>query len=147
MARSAPLSRSSCSTSTYRGTSPIRKRLPLGSYGRAMPRALRWSLGGRRFLVSEGPLYVQKQLSHKLTYHVRGTNPLTFERSSCSTSPYERGTSTYGNGLLASSEETSVLADHDCGVCGHRAARKAAEYELLEKGRLRVAEPAVSERL
>ena len=27
----------------YRGTSPIRKRLPLGPYSRGMPRALRWS--------------------------------------------------------------------------------------------------------
>ena len=27
----------------YRGTSPIRKRLPLGPYNRAMPRALLWS--------------------------------------------------------------------------------------------------------
>ena len=41
----------------YRGTSPIRKRPPLGPYSRAMPRGLWWSLGGGRFLMSEVPLY------------------------------------------------------------------------------------------
>jgi hypothetical protein len=35
---------------TYRGTSLIRKRTPLGTYSRAMPRALWW------FLMSEVPL-------------------------------------------------------------------------------------------
>jgi len=30
-------------TPSHRGTSPIRKRLPLGPYSRAMPRPLRWS--------------------------------------------------------------------------------------------------------
>ena len=32
--------------SPYRGTSLIRKRLPLGPYSRPTPRALRWSSGG-----------------------------------------------------------------------------------------------------
>ena len=43
-------------TLEYRGTSPIRKRLPLGPYSRHMPRALWWSYGGGRFLMSEVPL-------------------------------------------------------------------------------------------
>ena len=41
----------------YRGTSLIRKRLALGPYSSPMPRALWWSEGGRRFLMSEVPLY------------------------------------------------------------------------------------------
>ena len=42
----------------YRGTSLIRKRLPLGTYSRPMPRALRKSRGGGgSFLMSEAPLY------------------------------------------------------------------------------------------
>ena len=38
---------------SYRGTSPMRKRLPLGPYSRAMSRALRWSKGVGRFLMGE----------------------------------------------------------------------------------------------
>jgi hypothetical protein len=45
----------------YRGTSLIRKRIPLGPYRRPMPRVLGGSLGGGRFLMSEVPLY----LAHK----------------------------------------------------------------------------------
>jgi len=41
----------------YRGTSLIRKRLLLGPYSKTMPRVLRWSGGGRRFLMSEVPLH------------------------------------------------------------------------------------------
>ena len=37
----------------YRGTSLIRKRLPLGPYCRTMPRALWWSWGGRLFLIAQ----------------------------------------------------------------------------------------------
>jgi len=40
----------------YRGTSLIRKRLPLGPYSGRMPRGLGWSYGGGRFLMSEVPL-------------------------------------------------------------------------------------------
>ena len=40
----------------YRGTSLIRNRRPLGPYSRTMPRALRGSKGGGRFLMSEVPL-------------------------------------------------------------------------------------------
>ena len=42
---------------SYRGTSLIRKRLPLGPYSRPIPRALWWSMGGGLFLMSEVPLY------------------------------------------------------------------------------------------
>ena len=41
----------------YRGTSPVRKRLPSGPSSRDMPRALRWSYGGGLFVISEVPLY------------------------------------------------------------------------------------------
>ena len=41
----------------YRGTSPMRKRPPLGPYSRAVPRILGGSEGGWRFLMSEVPLY------------------------------------------------------------------------------------------
>ena len=41
----------------YRGTSPIRKRTPLGPYRRPMPRILGGSEGGGRFLMGEVPLY------------------------------------------------------------------------------------------
>ena len=40
----------------YGGTSLIRNRAPLGPYSRTMPRALQWSWGGARFLMSEVPL-------------------------------------------------------------------------------------------
>ena len=39
--------------SMYRGTSLIRNSAPLGPYRRPMPRALGWSKGGGRFLMSE----------------------------------------------------------------------------------------------
>jgi len=42
--------------STYRGTSLIKNSHPLGPYSRPMPRALWWSQGGMRFVVSEVPL-------------------------------------------------------------------------------------------
>ena len=42
----------------YRVTLPIRNCLPLGSYSRPMPRALRWSKGGGQFLMSDVPLYM-----------------------------------------------------------------------------------------
>ena len=51
--------------SPYRGTSLIRKRAPLGHYSRTMPRALWWSQGGGRFLMSEVPMYRPK------AYHPR----------------------------------------------------------------------------
>ena len=41
----------------YRGTSPLKNRLPLGPYGRPMPRALRWSWGGGGGHMSEVPLW------------------------------------------------------------------------------------------
>ena len=41
----------------YRGTSLIRKRLPLGPYRRPTPRVLWGSQGGGRFLMGEVPLY------------------------------------------------------------------------------------------
>jgi len=41
----------------YRGTSLIRNSLSLGPYSRTVPRALWWSEGGGRFLMSEVPLY------------------------------------------------------------------------------------------
>jgi len=41
-----------------RGTSPIRKRAPLGPYRRPMPRVAGGSKGSRRFIVGEVPLYV-----------------------------------------------------------------------------------------
>ena len=40
----------------YRGASLTKKRTPLGPYSRPMPRAVRGSKGGRRFLMSEVPL-------------------------------------------------------------------------------------------
>ena len=43
----------------YRGTSIIKKRLPVGPYRCPMPRALWWSYGGGRFLISEVPLYLR----------------------------------------------------------------------------------------
>ena len=39
------------------GTSLMRNRIPLGPYRRPMPRVLGGSLGGERFLMSEGPLF------------------------------------------------------------------------------------------
>jgi hypothetical protein len=39
------------------GTAPIRKRPPLGSYRRAIPRVLGGSWGGGRCLMGEVPLY------------------------------------------------------------------------------------------
>ena len=44
----------------YRGTSPTRKRTPLGPYRRPMPRVLGGSYGGGRFLMSEVPLWVKR---------------------------------------------------------------------------------------
>ena len=41
---------------TYRGTSPIRKRLPLGPYRRPVPRVLGGSVGDGRSLMGEVPL-------------------------------------------------------------------------------------------
>ena len=41
----------------YMGTSPIRKRTPLGPYARMVSRNIWWPSGGVRFLVSEAPLY------------------------------------------------------------------------------------------
>ena len=43
--------------SAHRGTSPIRKRHPLGPYTKTMPRDIWWPQGGGRFLMSEVPLY------------------------------------------------------------------------------------------
>ena len=40
----------------YRGASLIKNSATLGSYRRAMPRALWWSYGGGLFLMSEVPL-------------------------------------------------------------------------------------------
>jgi hypothetical protein len=40
----------------YRGTSPIRKRTPLGPYRRPMPRVVGGSWGGGRCLMGEVPL-------------------------------------------------------------------------------------------
>ncbi|KAJ1489294.1 pre-mRNA splicing factor component-domain-containing protein [Baffinella frigidus] len=48
--RPSPSSCFSSASSAYRGTSLIRNRPPLGPYSRTMPRALRWSQGGGRFL-------------------------------------------------------------------------------------------------
>ena len=50
--------RSWLSIKPYRGISPIRNPLPVGPYSRAMPRALWWSWGGWRFLISEVPSHV-----------------------------------------------------------------------------------------
>ena len=44
-----------------RGVSLIRKRPPLGPYSRPVPRLLRQSQRGERFLMSEVPLYGSKQ--------------------------------------------------------------------------------------
>ena len=44
-------------TTEYRGTSSIRNRLPVGPYRRAMPRALWWSQGVERSLMSEVPMW------------------------------------------------------------------------------------------
>ena len=41
---------------SYRATSLIRNRAPLGPYSRIMPRALWWSDGGGLFLMSEVPM-------------------------------------------------------------------------------------------
>ena len=47
----------------YRGTSIIRNSLPLGTYSRLKPRAVRWSSRGPRglgvFFLSEVPLYLE----------------------------------------------------------------------------------------
>ena len=59
----------------HRGTSLIRKHLPLGPCSSPMPRTLWWSLGGGCFLVSEVPLQSVsslpatpiRQLSHRAT--------------------------------------------------------------------------------
>ena len=37
------------------GTSSVRNHLPVGTYSRAMPRALWWSYGEGRFLMGEIP--------------------------------------------------------------------------------------------
>ena len=42
---------------SYRVTSLIRDRHPVGPYSRAMPRVLGGSQGGGRFLMGEIPLY------------------------------------------------------------------------------------------
>ena len=47
----------------YRGTSLIRNSLPLGPFSRTLPRALWWSWGGGRFLMSEVPLYMGTSLT------------------------------------------------------------------------------------
>ena len=44
------------------GCLAIRNRSPLGPYSRLMPRALWWSWGGRRFLMSEVPLFCNPTL-------------------------------------------------------------------------------------
>ena len=41
----------------FRGTSLIRKHLPLGPYSKPMPKGLGWSWGEAWFLISEVPLY------------------------------------------------------------------------------------------
>ena len=41
----------------HRGSLLIRKRPPLGPYGRLMPRALWWSVGEGEVLMSEVPLH------------------------------------------------------------------------------------------
>ena len=41
----------------YRGTSLMRKRIPLGPFRRPVPRVLCGSQGGGRFLMGEVPLY------------------------------------------------------------------------------------------
>ena len=46
---------------SYRGTSLIRKRPPLGPYSRTMPRNIWGSYGGGRFLMSEVLLYLFHQ--------------------------------------------------------------------------------------
>ena len=48
----------------YRGTSTIRNSARLGPYSRNMPRALWWSWGGSRFVLSEVPLYTKLAPSH-----------------------------------------------------------------------------------
>ena len=48
----------------YRGSSPIGKRTPLGPYRRPMPQVLVGSQGGGGVFIGEGPLYVEKALSH-----------------------------------------------------------------------------------
>ena len=42
---------------SYRGTSLIRKRPPLGHYSGTVPRVVWWSLWGGLFFISEVPLY------------------------------------------------------------------------------------------
>ena len=44
----------------YRGTSPVRNRLPLGTYSRTMPRVIWLPQGGGHFIMSGEPL----QASH-----------------------------------------------------------------------------------
>ena len=49
----------------YRGTSPARKRTPLGPYRRPMPKVLLGgSDGGGHVLMSEVPLYRARQEAH-----------------------------------------------------------------------------------
>ena len=62
-------------TFAYRGTAPIRERLPLGTYRRSMPKVLRGSQGGGRFLTGEVPLYVD------MTRRVRGIQPTLKQQS------------------------------------------------------------------
>ena len=50
-----------CTHVQYRGTSLIRNRPTLAPYSRLMSRALWWSQGGWRFLMSEVPLYTCEQ--------------------------------------------------------------------------------------
>jgi len=52
----------SCAVS-YWGTSPIRKRAPLGPYRRPMPRVQGGSEGGGHFLMGEVPLYLKRVIS------------------------------------------------------------------------------------
>ena len=54
---SSDLARGAGRVKMHRGTSLIRKRTPSGPYRRPMPRVLGWPQGGRRFLMSEVPLY------------------------------------------------------------------------------------------
>jgi len=59
----------------YRGASVIRKRPPLGPYSRPMPRALWWSLGVWRFLMSEVPLYSSTQRNAGFSLIPRSGSP------------------------------------------------------------------------
>ena len=63
-------------TKDNRGTSPVRKRLPLGLYSRAMLRALRWSWGGVAFSCERGtPVHGlrERQVHHAVGAYSRPT--------------------------------------------------------------------------